>query len=80
MRFCVSLAIEVTSRPRDTVVVGIPELETVCIGDDECEVGPSVRELMLEWLESNDAAGINVEQRGRRIFRYNADAIIVSTE
>ena len=50
----------------------IPELTTVCIDDEQCAVGETVRENMLKWLCSKEKDTINFEHRGNRIFRYDA--------
>ena len=62
-------------RPADkaSFECNLPELTTVCVGDEECEVGDTVRSQMLEWLEGTDQGKLHNEYRGRRIFRYNSE-------
>mmetsp|Transcript_1110 Transcript_1110/g.3320 ORF Transcript_1110/g.3320 Transcript_1110/m.3320 type:complete len:181 (-) Transcript_1110:56-598(-) len=69
-------------RPEDAASFecNIPELKSVCQGDEECVVGESVYEGIQEWLASADAEHINFAERGRRIFRYDAKADAISMD
>ena len=58
----------------------IPELRSVCRGDDICDVSDTVRERFLEWLESNDAAHVHDKNIGQRIFRYDGASDTVAMD
>ena len=55
-------------RPSDkaSFECSLPELKTVCVGDEECAVGDTVRDRMLEWLEGQDAEKLGITERGSR--------------
>ena len=65
-----SLATEafLSLRPSDkaSFECSLPELKTVCVGDEECAVGDTVRDRMLEWLEGQDAEKLGITERGSR--------------
>ena len=64
----------------DAFSCSLPELKSVCVGEEECDVGETVRARLLNWLESADPEHVNWDHRGERIFRYDApsDNVVMS--
>ena len=71
-----------SNRPSDgdAFSCSLPELKSVCVGEEECDVGETVRARLLNWLESADPDHVNWDHRGERIFRYDApsDNVVMS--
>jgi len=71
-----------SNRPADGNVFScsLPELSKVCVGEEECDVGKTVRARLLAWLESADPEHVNWGHRGERIFRYDSasDAVLMT--
>ena len=71
-----------SNRPSDgdAFSCALPELKSVCVGEEECDVGETVRARLLNWLESADPEHVNWDHRGERIFRYDAssDNVVMS--
>lgn len=71
-----------SNRPADGNVFScsLPELSKVCVGEEECDVGETVRARLLAWLESADPEHVNWGHRGERIFRYDSasDAVLMT--
>ena len=71
-----------SNRPSDgdAFSCSLPELKSVCVGEEECDVGETVRARLLNWLESADPDHVNWDHRGERIFRYDApsDSVVMS--
>jgi len=71
-----------SNRPSDgdAFSCALPELKSVCVGEEECDVGETVRARLLNWLESADPDHVNWDHRGERIFRYDAptDNVVMS--
>ena len=71
-----------SNRPSDgdAFSCSLPELKSVCVGEEECDVGETVRARLLNWLESADPEHVNWDHRGERIFRYDSssDNVVMS--